>query len=130
MKKVQNNINGGRIILVNPGIYFYSPLKNTGMFPANAIQILGTILHQNQFDVHIVDGRYLNVDDAIQHILNLISDDLVFIGFSVMTIQVKWAYLVSSGIKKARPDVKIVWAGCILLYSLNRLCWITQLMFV
>lgn len=111
MKKEQNNSNGGRIILVNPGISFYAPLKNTGMFPANAIQILGTILHQNQFDVHIVDGRYLNVDEAVQQALNLISDDLVFIGFSVMTIQVKWAYLVSSGIKKARPDVKIVWGG-------------------
>lgn len=111
MKNTHNIIKGGRIILVNPGIHLYSPLKNTGMFPANAIQILGTILHQNQFDVHIVDGRYLNVDDAIQQVLNLISDDLVFIGFSVMTIQVKWAYLVSSGIKKARPDVKIVWGG-------------------
>lgn len=111
MKKVLNIISRGRVVLVNPGIYFYPPLKSTGMFPANAVQILGTILHQNQFDVHIVDGRYLNVDDAIQQVLNLISDDLVFIGFSVMTIQVKWAYLVSSGIKKACPDVKIVWGG-------------------
>ena len=111
MKKTENIIKGGRIILVNPGIYFYPPLKNTGLFPANAIQILGTILHQNQFDVYIVDGRYLNIDDAIGQVRNLITDDLIFIGFSVMTIQVKWAYLVSSGIKKAHPDVKIAWGG-------------------
>jgi len=109
--QIKQIIKRGRIVLVNPGIYFYSPLKTTGMFPANAVPILGTILHPNQFDVHIVDGRYLNVADAVQRILNLAGDDLVFVGFSVMTIQVKWAYLVSSEIKKIRPDIKIVWGG-------------------
>lgn len=111
MKKDYHITKRGRIILVNPGIHLYPPLKNTGMFPANAVQILGTILHQNGFDVHIVDGRYLSIEDAICHIAGLISEDLIFIGFSIMTIQVKWAYLVACGIKRVCPDVKIVWGG-------------------
>jgi len=101
----------GRVILVNPGIHLFPPLKNRGMYPNNAIQILGTILHQNKFDVRIVDGMYLSVDNAVHEILSLISEDLIFIGFSVMTIQVKWAYLVSSEIRRKCPDVKIVWGG-------------------
>ncbi|MBW8000486.1 MAG: B12-binding domain-containing radical SAM protein [Planctomycetes bacterium] len=103
--------NRGRVILVNPGIHFYPVLKNMGMFPNNAIQILGTILHQNQFDVHIVDGRYLSVEDAIRQVRGLISEDLIFVGFSVMTIQLTWAYLVSCGIKDIEPNVKIIWGG-------------------
>lgn len=101
----------GRIILVNPGLHLFAPLKDVGMFPNNAIQILGTILHQNQFDIRIVDGRYLTIKEAADQILNLISEDTVFIGFSVMTIQLKWAYLVSRAVKQARPHVKIVWGG-------------------
>lgn len=111
MKKEQRTPKNGRIILVNPDIQLVSPPRNSGMFPANGIQILGTILHQNQFDVHIVDGRYLSIDDATKQILSLISDDVIFIGFSVMTVQVKWAHLASQRIKKVRPDVKIVWGG-------------------
>lgn len=111
MRKDYHATKQYRIILVNPGIHLYPPLKNTGMYPNNAIQILGTILHQNEFDVHIVDGRYLSIDDAIRQIKGLISEDLIFIGFSVMTIQLKWAYLVAGGIKRVCPDVKIVWGG-------------------
>lgn len=111
MVRGHREAKNGRIILVNPGIHLYPPLKNTGMYPNNAIQILGTILHQNEFDVHIVDGRYLSIDDAIRQIKGLISEDLIFIGFSVMTIQLKWAYLVACGVKRVCPDVKIVWGG-------------------
>ncbi len=111
MKKDHNNTKNGRIIMVNPGIHLFPSLGNVGLYPNNAIQILGTILHQNGFDVHIVDGRYLTVDDAVNEILDLISEDLVFIGFSVMTIQVTWAYFVSCQIKKKSPHVKIVWGG-------------------
>lgn len=111
MGKEHHIMSRGRIILVNPGIHLFPVLNNVGLYPNNAIQILGTILHQNGFDVHIVDGRYLSVDNAVRKILNLISEDLVFIGFSVMTIQVKWAYLASCKIKKSSPHVKIVWGG-------------------
>ena len=111
MKKEHCSTKNGSIIPVNPGIHIFPAYDNIGLYPNNAIQILGTILHQNGFDVHIVDGRYLSVDDAVREILSLLDKDLVFIGFSVMTIQVKWAYLASCKIKKNCPHVKIAWGG-------------------
>ena len=115
MKIAENNKNKfrGRVILVNPGIDISQPFNpdKIGMFPNNAIQILGTILHQNMFEIKIIDGRYVSVVDAIEQILNLADKDLVFVGFSVMTIQVKWAYMVSHGIKKRKPGITVIWGG-------------------
>jgi anaerobic magnesium-protoporphyrin IX monomethyl ester cyclase len=115
MEIVKNNKCSlkGRVILVNPGIHISRPLDpaKVGMFPNNAIQILGTILHQNMFDVKIIDGRYVSVEDAIEQISSLANEHLIFVGFAVMTIQVKWAYLVSHGIKSRKPDIKVIWGG-------------------
>jgi anaerobic magnesium-protoporphyrin IX monomethyl ester cyclase len=103
----------GRVILVNPGIYGIMPYNynEIGMYPNNAIQILGTILHQDMFDVKIVDGRYVSVENAVEQISALADNDLIFVGFSIMTVQVKWAYLVSCGIKERNSNIKVVWGG-------------------
>tara|TARA_B100001971_G_scaffold57697_1_gene52650 strand:+ start:2493 stop:4103 length:1611 start_codon:yes stop_codon:yes gene_type:complete len=114
--KIDNNERPGckgRVVLVNPGICGSPPFRfnEVGMYPNNAIQILGTILHQDMFDVKIVDGRYVNVEDAIEQISGLADNDLIFVGFSIMTVQVKWSYLVSRGIKGRNSNIKVVWGG-------------------
>ena len=58
----------GRVILVNPGIHLFPPFKDRGMYPNNAIQILGTILHQNGFDVRIVDKVHDPIKLYLQNI--------------------------------------------------------------
>lgn len=115
MNIVDNKKNNyqGRVIMVNPGIHTCQPFNSNvvGMFPNNAVQILGTILHKNMFDIKIIDGRYLSIEDAIEKILSLANKDLIFVGFSVMTVQVKWAYIVSRGIKERKPTINVVWGG-------------------
>ena len=99
-----------KIVLVNPGIHFQKPV-NYGIYPNTAIMVLTTILHNAGFCVKIVDGKYYNIDESVKLTLDEVDDDLVFIGFSVMTVQLSWAYYVSQAVKKARPSVKIVWGG-------------------
>lgn len=106
--KIQMKKN--KIVLVNPGVHFLEPAPY-GMYPNTAIMILATILHNAGFSVKVIDGRYYRVDDAVNLICSEISDDLAFIGFSVMTVQVPWAYYVSQAIKSKGCSCQIVWGG-------------------
>lgn len=99
-----------KVILVNPGINFQKPVSY-GMYPNTAIMILATILHNAGFRVKVIDGKYQNIDAAARSILNEMDDSLIFIGFSVMTIQLPWAYYVSKMIKSRHPRATIVWGG-------------------
>jgi len=98
------------IILVNPAIHFQGVLTH-GMYPNTAIMILATILDRAGFKVKIVDGRYQTANNAIKTILNEVNDSLLFVGFSVMTIQLPWAYYVSTAVKSKAPGVKTIWGG-------------------
>lgn len=107
---IPKEIRKKRVVLVNPGIDFLR-VQRAGMFPNTAIMILSTILVNNDFDVAVVDGRYLTYEATIKRLSELIDDKLIFIGFSVMTLQVPWSYRVSCKIKELYPKVKIVWGG-------------------
>jgi hypothetical protein len=91
-----------KIVLVNPGVHFLEPV-GYGMYPNTAIMILATILKDAGYRVRVIDGRYHPVDNAVKLIRSEIDDDLAFIGFSVMTVQVPWAYYVSQAIKAQDP---------------------------
>ncbi|MFH0771924.1 MAG: radical SAM protein [Candidatus Omnitrophota bacterium] len=99
-----------KVVLVNPGIHFQEPLYY-GMYPNTAIMVLATILHNAGFRVKVIDGKYKKIDDAVKGILGEIDESLIFIGFSVMTVQLPWAYYVSKAVKSKNPDTKIVWGG-------------------
>lgn len=99
-----------KIILVNPGLSLQKTVSN-GVYPNTAIMILSTILKSNGFEIIIIDGNYLTPEDAIKSIYKQIDNNLVMAGFSVMTIQLPWAYKVTSEIKKNFPFVKIAWGG-------------------
>jgi len=99
-----------KIILVNPAIHFQAVLTH-GMYPNTAIMVLATILNRAGFQVKIIDGRYQTANSAIEAILNEVDDSLLFVGFSVMTIQLPWAYYVSQAIKSKVPQTTIIWGG-------------------
>lgn len=101
---------GKKIVLVNPGVDFEGKTPS-GMYPNTGIMVLATILHNSGYRVKIVDGRYNKIDDCVKAILDEAGEDLVFAGFSVMTIQLPWAYYVSKAVKSERPDLRIVWGG-------------------
>lgn len=99
-----------KVILVNPGIHFQEPISY-GMYPNTAIMVLATILRSAGFQVKIIDGKYQKIDDAVRSILNEIDETLIFVGFSVMTVQLPWAYYVSQAIRSEYSSVSIVWGG-------------------
>jgi len=99
-----------KIVLVNPGVHFSEPVSY-GMYPNTAVMILATILNKAGFSVKVIDGRYHRIDEAVGLISEEIDGNVVFVGFSVMTVQVPWAYYVSQAIKSRYPSCKVVWGG-------------------
>ena len=100
-----------KVILVNPGLHFQMLEVREGLYPNTAIMILATILHNAGFRVKVIDGRYLTFNDAVESISREIDQELSFIGFSVMTVQLPWAYRASQAIKSRHPSTVIVWGG-------------------
>lgn len=72
-----------------------------------SILYLGTILHRNGYKVNIVDSQ---VDNAKERLKSLVrrSD---YIGFTVMTTQVKHALELSDYVRSLDPKIPIVWGG-------------------
>lgn len=99
-----------KVILVNPGLIYRKPI-NHGTYPNTAVMVLSTILVNSGFRVKIIDGNYHSIDDSVRSILSEVDDSLIFVGFSVMTIQLPWAYYVSMAVKSRKPSVPIVWGG-------------------
>ncbi|MBI5195861.1 MAG: B12-binding domain-containing radical SAM protein [Nitrospirae bacterium] len=99
-----------KIILVNPGTHFQE-IMSYGAYPNTAIMVLATILHNAGFQVIVVDGRYQRIDEAVNSILKEIDERVIFVGFSVMTVQLPWAYHVSQAIKQRHSNAVIVWGG-------------------
>lgn len=99
-----------KVLLVNPGVHFQE-VVDYGMYPNTAIMVLATILDNAGFSVKVIDGKYRSADDAIKSILDEADNDLAFVGFSVMTVQLAWAYYVSKAIKAKAPEMPIVWGG-------------------
>jgi len=99
-----------KIILINPALHFQKPL-NHGMYPNTAIMVLATILNNAGFKVKIINGRYQKINDCLASILSELDESLLFVGFSIMTVQLPWAYYVSKAMKSKAPQVPIIWGG-------------------
>ncbi|MFA5316761.1 MAG: cobalamin-dependent protein, partial [Dehalococcoidales bacterium] len=101
-----------------PGVIFVNPSLAQGggkcdevLFPFAAIMLLATILDRSGYDTTIIDGNMYPLAECIEKVRAAVNENTVFVGFSVMTSQVKWAYKVADALKKSHPALKIVWGG-------------------
>lgn len=100
---------GLSVILVNPP-YHEHHRPGDGAFISVSIALLGTVLNDAGYDVRLIEGgrdpQYMRkLREALRN------DNLVFIGFSVMTSQVSLALDMTRQAKRLRPDVPVVWGG-------------------
>ncbi|NQS88792.1 cobalamin B12-binding domain-containing protein [Patescibacteria group bacterium] len=84
--------------------------ENAGcIYPSTGIMLIGTILKNNGFSVHLVDGALDR--DYEQKVLEKISDKTSFVGISAMTSQIVRAYRLANKIKVKNKDLPIVCGG-------------------
>lgn len=100
-----------KIILLNfPPSIDYSYINKGTIYPSTAVMLIGTLLKNNGFDVHIIDGAYN--EDYLEVLNNYIKENgIIYIGMSVMTTQVPFALEASKIIKNNNKNIHIVWGG-------------------
>jgi len=98
-----------KIILISPKLPNWTFTENSfGNMPALGVIVLATILEKAGYEVQVFDGRWDEnyYDNVIKQL-----DDILFVGISVMTIQISDALKVAKLIKDNNKKVPIVFGG-------------------
>ena len=81
-------------------------------YPSTAILLIATMLKKDGYKVTIIDGGYFpDYLDQMESYLDRFSEEVIYVGMSVMTTQVPFGLEVSRKIKENYLDVPIVWGG-------------------
>ncbi|MCK5611090.1 B12-binding domain-containing radical SAM protein [Candidatus Pacearchaeota archaeon] len=99
-----------KIVLLNflPGID--STYENKGsIYPSTATMLLGTLLKKNGYDVNVIDGAYN--EDYLKMLGNLIEEEVLYVGMTVMTPQIPFALEASKTVKKCNKTIPVIWGG-------------------
>ena len=100
-----------KIILLNlPPALDYSYSNKGGIYPSNAILLIGTLLSKNGYAVTIIDCAY---EEEYLEILkdNVSTSNILYVGMSVMTTQIPFALEASKVIKNSNKDIPVIWGG-------------------
>jgi len=101
------------VVLVNLLPAPEASFENRGsIYPATALLLIGTALVRNGYRVKLIDGAYdEDYLDRIGRILREEGPSILYVGLSVMVTQIPFALSASKAVKRARPDVPVVWGG-------------------
>jgi radical SAM superfamily enzyme YgiQ (UPF0313 family) len=100
-----------KIILINSSLSYNHEAVANHVFPTTAVMLLATVLDKAGWNVQILDGNLSDIEDLKKTVQEQLTDDTLYVGFSVMTCQIPWAYEVSQHIKSIAPETPVVWGG-------------------
>ena len=104
------NNDKNKIIFLNFLPAIDSSYSNKGsIYPCTASLLIGTYLYKHGFEVQIIDGAYHQ--DYLEQLRDLLSEDVLYVGMTVMTSQIPFALEASKLIKDVCPLIKVVWGG-------------------
>lgn len=103
------NKSTGKVILVSVPFASYLNAGESKFIPMG-IMLMGTCLSQAGYNVKVLAG---SADAHYEsELMDIMEDEyILFVGFSVMTSQVKESYRLTKKIKSHKPDIPIVWGG-------------------
>jgi radical SAM superfamily enzyme YgiQ (UPF0313 family) len=102
-----------KIILVNPILSYDKNChkKNSSAYPYPGLMIIASILDREGYLVRLIDANLYSVGEFIEKLILELNDNVVFVGFSLMTMNVSWAYDVIKSIKRKNGKITIVVGG-------------------
>ena len=101
------------VILLNflPSI-MSSYINKGSIYPAIAVMLIGSNLKKHGFHVKIIDGAYYeSYLDILRGYVIKHTEEIIYVGMSVMTTQVPLALRASKEVKKNHTNIPIVWGG-------------------
>ena len=111
--KTEGKKTKGKIIFVNPNLDYEDDdvVRDVTVYPYPGIMILSSVLVKAGYDAIILDAGLYPATEFRKKIFAEINDDVIYIGFSLMTMNVKWAYKLMKEIKVRHPKMKIAVGG-------------------
>ncbi|MBS3150789.1 radical SAM protein [Candidatus Woesearchaeota archaeon] len=109
----QQQEKGSTIIQVNKSkrIILYNPIPKIGEKQIDislALLSISAKLHEEGFDIHIINHSYKDVTDQILKL----SDDCLCMGMGMMTgNQIKDGLAICKNVKERNPGVPVIWGG-------------------
>ncbi|MBF0483590.1 MAG: B12-binding domain-containing radical SAM protein [Candidatus Omnitrophica bacterium] len=98
------------IVLVNfPPFNRFDYIYSGTIYPATGLMIIGSIYKEKGFEVQLIDGALDK--DYEERVLKSLSNGVLFVGFSLMTSQLRMAHVLANKIKDQYPNVPIVFGG-------------------
>lgn len=101
------------IVLVNllPSVNSTHAIAGS-VYPSTAVLLIGTLLKQNGYNVHVIDGGYHK--DYLDRLVDYVAAheaDIIWVGMSVMTTQVPLALAAAKAVRQTCPSIRVVWGG-------------------
>jgi anaerobic magnesium-protoporphyrin IX monomethyl ester cyclase len=103
----------GKVIFVNPNLDYEDDdvVRDVTVYPYPALMILSSVLVEAGYDAILLDAGLYPSAEFRKKLFAEINDDVIYIGFSLMTMNVQWAYKLMKDIKALHPKMKIAVGG-------------------
>jgi anaerobic magnesium-protoporphyrin IX monomethyl ester cyclase len=113
------NNSKGKVIFINPVVGPAAYLDDEDgtvvsehmVYPYPGLMILASVLDKAGYNAVLLDANLYTKNKFQQRLFHEIDDDVIFVGFSLMTMNVVWAYPVIEEIKTRYPKIKIAAGG-------------------
>tara|TARA_B100000315_G_scaffold168862_1_gene157428 strand:+ start:1722 stop:3416 length:1695 start_codon:yes stop_codon:yes gene_type:complete len=103
----------GKVIFVNPSLDYEGGgvVSDVRVYPYPGLMILASVLDKAGYNAVLLDANLHTANEFRRRLFLEIDDDVIFIGFSLMTMNVGWAYSVIADIKTQHPKLKVAVGG-------------------
>lgn len=107
------NNSKGKIIFINPSLDYEDSdtVSDVMTYPYPGLLILASVLDQAGYEAVLIDANLYTAKEFKRKLFLAIDDDVIFVGFSLMTMNVGWAYSVIEDLKTRHPWLKIAVGG-------------------
>ena len=100
------------VVLIRPNPDDWTEVDRIRVGTPNSLMAISSVLREANIPVEILDFSVLNQEEEAEAINNLTSrDDILLVGFTLMSVQVKHCLQIAKKIKTNNPNTKIIIGG-------------------
>jgi len=101
----------GKVVFVNPSLRYGDEPQAALVYPFPGLMILASILDAVDYEVKVVDANIFTEAEFERRLFAELNDDVLYVGFNLMTMNVAWAYGYMLKIKAKFPLLRIIVGG-------------------
>lgn len=112
MSRIEARSKANTILFLDPPATDHSYATRGSAYPSIALLLLGTMLKEKGYNVHIIDGRYYeDYPERVADYIKAHRDEILYFGLTVMTVAVPASLSVTRMVRQIAPELPIIWGG-------------------